>query len=584
MPAPEDNPALPPVEAAFEACCHAFKSVALFSLVINMLMLTGPLFMLQVYDRVLASQSLPTLTALFVLVTVLFCFLGLLEFIRTRLLARISDGVSNALEEPAFRATLDHAVSQTANVGLAPLRDLSDLRQFIASPGPPTLFDLPWTPLYIAVNYALHPALGHFSLAAAISMVFLSLINEWASRKPTSTLMSKAQASNIFAEEARQNAESIAAMRMGQAIAGHWQQLERRATTAGISLSNIASLFHSLSKSVRLLLQSAVLALGALLVIEGAITAGVMIAASIILARALAPIDQSISQWRQFLTARQAYKRLRDRLDGPAPLRENKTKLPAPTGRLEVKGLLVAPPGQRKPILTGIEFTLTPGKAMAILGPTGAGKSSLARTLAGIWPPLSGEVRLDGAALAHWRADQLGPAIGYLPQAVDLMTGTIKQNIARFKKSAADETIIQAAKAANVHELILKLPDGYETLIGNGGAKLSGGQKQRLGLARALYNEPRLILLDEPNANLDAAGEEALTSAIRAAKAAGQTIIIIAHRPGALMACDEVLFLEGGRQRAFGPVNETLEKILKPKGTPQLKGNKDHSRKMSSKP
>ncbi len=351
-------------------------------------------------------------------------------------------------------------------------------------------------------------------------------------------------------------------MGMQNNVASHWQNQQSEASHAGISLSNIATVFHAISKTARLLLQSAVLAVGALLVIEGEITAGVMIAASIILSRALAPIDQSMSQWRNFLSARKAYARLSDILSETVS-NEDKMKLPAPKGEVTIEQLAVAAPGTSKALIRGIEFHLMPGEAMAVLGPTGAGKSTLARVLSGIWQPLTGSVRLDGAALDQWHPDQLGPAIGYLPQTVEMMSGTIKDNIARFCPDAIPEKIIEAAMGANVHNLILSFKDGYDTYIGDGGEKLSGGQKQRLGLARALYNEPRLVILDEPNANLDAEGEEALTFAITKAKNNGQTIILIAHRPNALKSCDKVLFIRDGHQLAFGPRDEILEKILK---------------------
>lgn len=550
-----------PVSEALKTCRTAFLSVGLFSMFINILMLTGPLFMLQVYDRVLASKSLSTLTALLILVAALFLFLGLLELTRTRILARISEKFSHSLQSQTFKATLDHAIKQTAHIGTQPLRDLDQIKQFIASPGPSTLFDLPWTPLYIAVNFLLHPMLGYFSLGAVILLIIISVINEKMSKPKIDETMTINQTALIAAEEARANAETLTAMGMQNNLANRWQGVQTQVTSAQLALTNIASLFQSLSKSTRLLLQSCILALGALLVIEQAITPGAMIAASIILTRALAPIDQSINQWRNFLSTRKAYDRLKLIFDH-SQIDHDKMPLPEPKGKITVEQLVVAAPGTNTPLLRGINFSLSPGEAVAVLGPTGAGKSCLSRALAGIWPPLSGNVRLDGATLEQWHPEQIGPAIGYLPQSVELLTGSIRDNIARFEKDPNPEKIIEAAKQADVHNLILSFQDGYDTLIGDGGVKLSGGQKQRLGLARALYNDPPFIILDEPNANLDAEGEEALTFAINKVKSNHQTIVLVAHRPSALKACDKILFIRDGRQLAFGPRDEVLEKIL----------------------
>lgn len=550
------------VSQALKKCRSALLSVGFFSMFINLLMLTGPLFMLQVYDRVLASKSQSTLVALLILVAALFVFLGLLELIRTRILARVSDQFSQDLREVTFKATLDHSVKQTASVGTQPIRDLEQVKHFMASPGPSALFDLPWTPLYIAVNFLLHPVLGIFSLCAAVFLIIMSIINEVLSKPRIEESMNKTQRTQITAEEARQNAETLTAMGMQTNVAHRWQEMQNEAGIAQRALSNIASLFQSISKSSRLLLQSCVLAVGALLVIEGQISPGAMIAASIILTRALAPIDQSINQWRNFLGARKAYKRLKLILNH-SQTDKDQMPLPEPKGAISVNQLFIGAPGSKTPLLKAIDFSLQPGEALAVLGPTGAGKSCLIRVLSGIWQPLSGTVRLDGAALDQWHPDQLGPAIGYLPQSVELLSGTIKDNIARFTKEPDPEKIIEAAKQANVHNLVLSFKDGYDTFIGDGGEKLSGGQKQRIGLARALYNDPRFVILDEPNANLDAEGEEALTFAINKAKNNGQTVILVAHRPSALKACDKVLFIRDGRQLAFGPRDEVLQKILK---------------------
>jgi len=550
------------LSVALQKSRSAFLSVGFFSMFINLLMLTGPLFMLQVYDRVLASKSYSTLTALLVLVIALFIFLGLLEYIRARILSQISEKFSADVREITFKATLDHSVKQTASIGTTPIRDLDQIKQFIGSPGPAILFDLPWTPLYLGVNFILHFILGIFSLCATIFLIIISVINEIMSKPRIEEAMTKAQRSQIIAEEARHNAQSLTAMGMQTNVSNRWQAMQAETGKAQMALSKLANLFQSISKSSRLLLQSCVLAVGAFLVIQGKISPGAMIAASIILTRALAPIDQSIAQWRNFLGARKAYNRLQAILNH-SQTSKDQMALPEPKGAISVSQLFVSAPGSKTPLLKALEFSLQPGEALAILGPTGAGKSCLTRVLSGIWAPLSGTVRLDGASLDQWHPDQLGPAIGYLPQSVELLSATIKDNISRFTPDPDPTMIIEAAKQANVHDLVLSFEDGYDTLIGDGGEKLSGGQKQRIGLARALYNEPKFIILDEPNANLDSEGEEALAFAISKAKNNGQTVILVAHRPSALKVCDKVLFIREGRQVAFGPRDEVLQKILK---------------------
>ena len=552
------------VRTALSQSRRAFASVALFTMFINLLMLTGPLFMLQVYDRVLASKSHATLLALFGLVVMLFAFLGLLEFVRSRVLAGIAEKFQNSLNRPVFAATIDRAVSDPRRAGkettgTIPLRDLETIRQFISSPGPPSLFDLPWTPLYIAVNFLLHPMLGYFSLAAAGFLIIVSLLNEAFARRPIGEALAASRHTHSAGEEALQNADAIKAMRLDDNLGNKWEELQQTVAEAQRALSKRAAIFHALSKSSRMALQSAILAVGALLVIEQQISPGAMIAASIILARALGPIDQSIAHWRPFLTARRAHARLKQTMADMPPL-SDKMQLPPPTGALKVENLHIT--ASRTPLLQGINIELKPGDAMAILGPTGAGKSTLARALCGIWPPASGSVRLDGAALNHWPASQLGPAIGFLPQSVELFTGTVKDNIARLEPAPDPAKVTAAAQKADIHNLILELPDGYDTKIGSGGQTLSAGQKQRIGLARALYNDPRLIILDEPNANLDAAGEDALTLAISNARQSGQTIIIVAHRPSAIEACNKILYLRGGKQVAFGDRDEVLNNIL----------------------
>ena len=558
---------------AFKACRSAFMYTGLFSFFINLLMLTGPLFMLQVYDRVLTSRSVPTLIALTLLVIGLYMFMALLEFVRSRVLVRVGRRLDEQLSGRVFEAIISHALRRTPHVGSQPARDLDSLRQFVAGPGPFAFFDAPWTPVYIAVIFLLHSWLGIFAVVGAIILFIFALMNEMLTRQPSSRANASAIAAHTMTEESRRNAESIGAMGMTSAMRDRWLSKHNEALDDNTHASDRAGTITAMSKATRLMMQSGILGLGAYLAVLQEITPGTMIAASIILSRALNPIEQAITQWRGFIAARKANSRIKAVLEA-APAVEPPMDLPEPEGRLAAENLIVTAPGLDAPLLQGLNFKLDPGEAVGVLGPSGAGKSTLSRALVGVWPILKGTVRLDGAALDQWNPEQLGRAVGYLPQDVELFSGTVAENIARFSAEPDAEAVVKAAKLADVHEMILRLPDGYSTLIGEGGSALSAGQRQRVGLARALYGDPKVVVLDEPNANLDSDGEAAVIHAIEALKASGTTVVVVAHRPSAIHAVDKILFIREGRQLAFGPRDEILAKILKsPAGGPQQVGS-----------
>ncbi len=557
---------------AFNACRSAFMFTGLFSFFINLLMLTGPLFMLQVYDRVLTSRSIPTLIALTVLVICLYLFMALLEFVRSRLLVRVGRRLDEQLSGRVFEAIISHALRRTPHVGSQPARDLDTLRQFVAGPGPFAFFDAPWTPVYIAVIFLLHTWLGIFAVVGGTILFIFALLNEMLTRTPSARANQSAIAAHTMTEESRRNAESIGAMGMTNAMRDRWLAQHNAALDDNTHASDRAGTITAMSKATRLMMQSGILGLGAYLAVLQEITPGTMIAASIILSRALNPIEQAITQWRGFIAARKANGRIKTVL-AAAPAEEPPMDLPQPEGRFAAENLIVTAPGLDKPLLQGLNFQLEPGEAVGVLGPSGAGKSTLSRALVGVWPILKGTVRLDGASLDQWNPEQLGKAVGYLPQDVELFSGTVAENISRFSADPDAEAVVKAAKLADVHEMILRLPEGYSTRIGEGGSALSAGQRQRVGLARALYGDPKVVVLDEPNANLDSDGEAAVIHAIQALKAAGTTVVVVAHRPSAIHAVDKILFIREGRQLAFGPRDEILAKILKsPAGGPQQMG------------
>jgi PrtD family type I secretion system ABC transporter len=548
--------------AAFASCRGALIATGLISGMSNVLMLTGAMFMLEIYDRVLPSRSVPTLVGIAILAGGLYVVQGILDLIRSRLLVRIGSALDEAISGRVFDTILRLPMKVAkVNDGLQPLRDLDSVRSFLSGLGPIALFDLPWLPFYIGVCYLLHPWLGYTALAGAIILVALTLLTEVLTRRPTKAAASFAASRSELAQAGHRNAEAIVAMGMVGRMVRRWAEANRQYMAGQWSASDVVGGLGAVSKVLRLLLQSAMLGVGAFLVIHQEATAGIIIAGSILAARALAPVDLAIAHWKAFAACRQSWQRL-TKLLALLPPQQTPMLLPAPHERLAVESASAAPPGSSKLVLQDISFKLERGSGLGVIGPTGSGKSSLARLLVGVWLPARGKVRLDGCTFDQWSPEVLGGHIGYLPQDVELLGGTVAQNIARFEPKADPQAIVAAAKAAGVHELIIELGEGYETQVGERGETLSAGQAQRIALARALYRDPFLIVLDEPNSNLDAAGDEALTRAILGVRARGGIVVVIAHRPSAIAGVDLLLVLKQGRMQAFGPKDEILSKVL----------------------
>jgi ATP-binding cassette subfamily C protein len=536
----------------------AFLGVGLFSAFINLLMLSGSLFMLQVYDRVLPSKSVPTLIGLSLLVLGLYAFQAILDLIRARVLVRIGSAFDASIADDVYRAVIKLPLkgARTADA-LQPVRDLDTIRNFLTGLGPTALFDLPWMPLYLGLCFAFNFYLGITATVGALIIVVLTLITEIASRGPIRDVSKFGAARNQFADASRTHSEVLHALGMTGRMSNRWREANAQFSAAQQRVSDVTGGLGSVAKVLRLVLQSAVLGVGAYLVILQEATAGIIIASSIITARALAPVDIAIANWKGFGAARQSWRRLKALL-AALPLESELLQLPKPCTSLSVENVAVVPPGTKRTVAQNISFKLQAGSALGIIGPSGSGKSSLVRALLGIWPTSFGSVRIDGAELDQWSSDALGSHIGYLPQDVSLFDGTVAENIARFETNPSADAIIAAAQAAGVHELILGLPNGYETPIGERGETLSAGYRQRIGLARALYKDPFLVVLDEPNSNLDMEGEQALAQAIRGVCERGGIVIVIAHRPSVLSAVDLVLALVNGQTRAFGKRDEVL--------------------------
>ena len=532
------------------------------SLVSNLLMLAGPLFMLQIYDRVLASRSMPTLVALTVMICALYAYYAVLEAIRARMSMRAANIVDGALSGRLFAASVRFKLIPGALGNVDPVREGDTLRQFVSGNGPLALLDLPWMPIYLTIVFLMHPLLGWLALGGAATIIALAIANELSSRGPAQKASSAQGARQRYIDDARSNAEAIVGMGMMADIERRRAVLNRDVLAAQLLAGDRTSAFSAIIKALRFLLQSAVLAVGAYLVIQGDLTGGLMIAASVITSRALAPVDQIVGQWRGFIAARLAYDRIRKILpkdnDGA-----RETRLPLPGQKLSANQLAIGPRGAKVALVNGISFELVAGDALGIIGASGSGKSSLVRGLVGAWPTLSGALRLDGALLAHYDPSQIGGIVGYLPQQVDLFEGTVAENIARFRHDMTAEAVIAAARSADVHDMINGLPNGYDTPIGEQGDLLSAGQRQRIGLARALYGDPFLIVLDEPNSNLDAEGDAAVSKAIASARARGGIVVVVAHRPSAIASVDQLLLLQKGRQVSFGPKKDVLDHIAK---------------------
>lgn len=536
----------------------------LFSGVINLLTLTGAIFMLEVYDRVLPSGSVPTLVALAVLAATLFSFQAMLDILRSRVFVRVGSSLATALGTRTYDAIVRMPLRGYARGdGLQPLRDLEQIRSFVAGGGLVAFFDLPWIPFYIAFCFAFHLWIGVTATAGAALLLAATVSTEILTRKPMQKSSSSQASRNGLAQASRRNAEVLQAMGMAARISRHWTETHHDYVEAQQRASDVSGGIGALSKALRVALQSAVLGTGAYLVIHGEATAGLIIAGSILSARALAPVELAIANWRSFQAARQAERRLRQ-IFAELPPCKPLLALPRPSSYLSVEGVSVNAPGTSKVLVRDVSFKISAGSALGIIGPSASGKSSLVRALVGAWQPAAGKIRLDGAALDQWSSDTLGSHVGYLPQDIELFDGTIAQNIARFDPDPAPEKIIAAASAAGVNEMILRMPEGYETRIGEGGAALSAGQRQRIGLARALYGDPFLVVLDEPNSNLDGEGEEALKNAIVGIRNRGGVAVIVAHRPTALANVNKLLLLADGRVQALGPTQEVFQQISRP--------------------
>ncbi|MGR3465917.1 type I secretion system permease/ATPase [Limimaricola sp.] len=539
-----------------------FWAVGIFSLIVNLLMLTGPLYMLNVYDRVLGSRSLATLVALSVLVVFLYAMMGLLDLVRGRVMSRIAARFQARLDRRVFSAALRASSGQKARTEAATAqRDLESVQRLIASPALMASFDLPFAPVFFFGIFLFHPMLGFLGLAGAAVLIVLALANQLMSRKQLEESNAATFRSEQIGTQIRQDSDMVQALGMRGAAFGRWNEARARSLTASIGATDTGGGFSAIIKAFRLALQSGMLGLGAYLVLQGVMTPGAMIAGSILLGRALAPIEMIVNQWPSFQRAREGWQRLSVLL-GEIPPEEPRTTLPRPKARLSCEQVTVLPPGESQAALRMISFRVEPGQAVGVIGPSGAGKSTLARALTGLWRPAAGKIRLDGASLDQYDPDVLGSYIGYLPQQVTLFDGTIKENIARMSAQPDDAEVVRAAKAAAAHEMILKLPEGYDTLVSSQGGRLSGGQIQRIGLARALYGDPVVLVLDEPNSNLDNTGSTALNQAIRDAKAAKKCVLVMAHRPAAIVECDLILMIEGGGRRAFGPKEDVLRETV----------------------
>lgn len=559
------------LSAALQACRSAFIGIGVMSAMINLLYLTGSFFMLEVYDRVVPSRSVPTLVGLVVLASVLYLAQGILDAIRSRILVRIGSSLDETLGARVFDAVarLPLKVGLRSD-GMQPLRDLDSIRSFLSGLGPIAIFDLPWMPFYIAICFVFHPLIGITALAGAIILTVVTVLTEYATRAPLKEATGLAVARNSLAEASRRNAEVLTAMGMRERMARRWDDANKKYLQSQRRTSDVAGGLGAMSKVFRMMLQSAVLAVGAYLVIYQTATGGIIIAGSILAARALAPVDLAIANWKGFVAARQGWGRLNQML-ALMPVAGAPMALQPPARSLAVEGAAVFAPGTQKLVAQDIQFALEHGNGLGIIGPSGSGKSSLARMLVGVWTPARGKVRLDGAALDQWSSEALGKHIGYLPQDVELLAGSVAQNISRFEQKPNPDAIIAAAKSAGVHELITGLPEGYETQVGEQGSALSAGQAQRVALARALYRDPFLVVLDEPNSNLDADGDEALTKAVLGVRARGGIVIVIAHRPSAIAGVDLLLVMNQGRQQGFGPKETIMGKMLKPAAPPSIK-------------
>ncbi|WP_412553382.1 type I secretion system permease/ATPase [Shimia sp. MIT1388] len=539
-----------------------YWTVAVFSFFVNLLMLTGPLYMLQVYDRVLGSGSRETLFALSLLVVFLYGLMGLIDFARGRIMARVGARFQDALDQRVFDASLRRASLGKSTGSETALQDLESVQRLLTSPVLTSVFDMPWAPLFFFGIALFHPWLGLLAIVGGTMLILAAVFNQLATRRHNERMLAATHNANRMSAQLQSEAELVSALGMRNAAFERWKTVRRMSLQETMSTADVGGGFTTTIKTFRLFLQSAMLGLGAYLVLEGEITPGAMIAGSILLGRALAPIELAVNQWAVVQRARKGWNSLAELLGTVSPV-QPRTELPAPAAKLQLQQVTIVPPGESQATLRMMAFDVNPGEAIGVIGSSGAGKSTLAKAITGVWRPAGGKIRLDGASLEQYDPAALGRYIGYLPQRVELFDGTIAENIARLEKDAPAEKIIAAAQKADAHEMILKLPDGYETQVAAHGGRLSGGQLQRIGLARAMYSDPVILVLDEPNSNLDNEGSMALNTAIRNMKREGKSVLIMAHRPAAIQECDKLLVVEQGQKRSFGPKDEVLKEVLR---------------------
>lgn len=560
---PENN-----LQAALKACKSSFISVGVFSFFVNALMLVPTFYMIQISGRVVPSSSSSTLIMLTLILTVLMITLGALEWVRSRMMVRISNRLDVLLSRDVYRASFKRALTSGGMDATAQsLNDLTSLRQFMTGPGLFAFFDAPWFPIYTAVMFLFHPWFGWMTVGCGVVLVVLAFLNHRFTTQALADANQQSVKSNVATTKNLRNAEVIESMGMLETLMNRWAVRQRRILLLQSNASDKGGAVTSISKTFRMWSQSIMLALGAYLVIIHEINPGLLMAGSILLGRALAPIDQMIGSWKGFVAAKVQYARLNEVLD-KLNAEPERMALPAPQGHIQVENLVVAPPGAKAPVIRNISFVAPAGSIVGIVGPSAAGKSTLVRALMGIWPPQHGVVRLDGADISTWDKHELGPYVGYLPQDIELFEGTISDNIARFEKVDAEKVVL-AAQIAGVHEMILMLPDGYDTIIGSDGVNLSGGQRQRVGLARALYGSPKLIVLDEPNSNLDEVGERALGVALQKVKETGATVFIVSHRPNILSRLDHILVMSAGAISMYGPRDKVIAELAAQQGKGQ---------------
>ncbi|MBB1485308.1 type I secretion system permease/ATPase [Oceanospirillum sediminis] len=551
------------LRGALKASKRGFIAAGFFSLFINLLMLTAPLYMLQVYDRVVASRSLETLAFLTIIMVFMFAVMGTLEWVRSRILVRVGNQIDRYLSQRVYAAMFEMGVRNPAQRSAQPLNDLTSIRQFMTGNGLFAFFDAPWMPIYIGLLFLFHPAFGWFAIGAGVILFTVAILNERTTRERLKEASGESVKANALANNNLRNSEVLHAMGMLPGIMGRWYKQYQSFLGKQTEASDMAGTFSNMSKVLRMMFQSMILGLGAYYVVINEMSPGMMIAGSILMGRALAPLDLMINSWNGFNSARSAYGRLSELLIA-IPSKQRKMPLPDPQGTVTVEGLVVIPPGSRAPAVRGAQFGVPPGEHIGIVGPSAAGKSTLARALLGIWPAANGTVRIDGADVQHYNRDELGPHLGYLPQDIELFDGTVSENIARFG-DVDPAMVVEAAKKAGVHEMILQLPNAYDTVIGSNSGALSGGQRQRIGLARAIYGNPRVIVLDEPNSNLDDQGEQALSRTLQQLKQDGATLFVVSHRPSILKNIDKLLVMKDGQVQLFGPKDDVMKHLAQQK-------------------